>query len=102
MEAVKIIGYPNYKIYPDGKVWSKYTNKFLIPSLNKDGYLRYGLYNNGQQKKQKIHRLLMQHFKPDEWNENLCVDHENRIRTDNRLKNLRMVTSLQNSQNSIK
>ena len=102
MEPQQIIGFTNYKIYSDGRIISfkRYKEgRFIKPSLSSLGYYCVGLYKNGKTKTLKIHRLLMQHFKPDEWNQNLHVDHKNRIRTDNRLENLRMVTSLQNSQN---
>tara|TARA_R110002126_G_scaffold43613_3_gene125124 strand:+ start:66 stop:554 length:489 start_codon:yes stop_codon:yes gene_type:complete len=102
MEAVDIIGYPNYEIFSDGRILSfkRYKEgRFLKPWINKEGYYRVGLCKNGKPKKQTIHRLLMQNFKPDEWNENLCVDHKNRIRTDNSLENLKMVTHQQNLQN---
>ena len=102
MEAVDIIGYPMYEIFSDGRILSFQQcqeGRFLKPSINTNGYYCVELSKNGKSKKQSIHRLLMQNFKPDEWNENLCVDHENRIRTDNRLKNLKMVTNLQNTQN---
>ena len=93
MNGVEIIGYANYKIYPDGRVWSKIgKGKFLKPWINFWGYYCVGLSKNGNQKFLRIHRLLMQNFKPDEYEENLQVDHKNRIRADNRLENLRMVT----------
>ena len=102
MEALDIIGYPMYEIFSDGRILSFQHYKegrFLKPWIDNKGYYRVDLSKNGKPKSLKIHRLLMQNFKPDEWKENLQVDHINRIRTDNRLENLRMVTSLQNSQN---
>ena len=100
MDAVDIIGWERYKIYPDGRIWSKLgKGRFLKPNINRCGYYRIRLSNNKKIKIFSIHRLLMQHFKPDEWNENLCVDHINRIRADNRLENLRMVTNQENGQN---
>ena len=100
MEAVDIIDHPNYKIFKSGIVFSKIGNgRFLKNMTNKRGYHFVGLYINKKQKVFLIHRLLMQHFKPDEYDENLLVVHINRIRTDNRLKNLKMITQKQNIQN---
>tara|TARA_R110000787_G_scaffold237923_1_gene344240 strand:+ start:320 stop:808 length:489 start_codon:yes stop_codon:yes gene_type:complete len=102
MEALDIIGYPNYEIFSDGRILSfkRYKEgKFIKHRLGTNGYYYVGLRKNGNQKFLNIHRLLMQHFKPDEYDENLQVDHKNRIRTDNSLENLKMVTHQQNGQN---
>ena len=102
MDALQIIGYPMYEIFLDGRILSfKYCQqgRFLKPWIDKTGYYRVDLYKNGKPKSLKIHRLLMQNFKPDEYDENLDVDHKNRIRTDNSLENLKMVTHQQNMQN---
>ena len=83
MEPLQIIGYANYKIYSDGRVWSKIgKGRFLKPWIDNKGYYRVDLSKNGKPKSLKIHRLLMQNFKPDEYDENLDVDHINRIKTD--------------------
>tara|TARA_R110000787_G_scaffold251238_1_gene356739 strand:+ start:276 stop:764 length:489 start_codon:yes stop_codon:yes gene_type:complete len=102
MEAYDIIGYPMYEIFSDGRILSFkrcQEGRFLKPRISKTGYYVVDLCKNGKRKSLRIHRLLMQNFKPDEYDENLCVDHKNRIRTDNRMENLRMVTQEQNNQN---
>ena len=102
MEAYDIIGYPMYEIFSDGRILSFQQcqeGRFLKPSIDTRGYYHVGLYKNGKKKYLRIHRLLMQNFKPDEYDENLHVDHKNRIRTDNSLKNLKMVTNQENLQN---
>ena len=103
MDAVDIIGYEGlYKIYPDGKIWGcthKKFKKIREPCKNNDWYCSIALCKKQITKNFLIHRLLMQHFKPDEWNPDLQVDHINRIRHDNRLDNLRMVTRIKNLQN---
>ena len=103
---MEIIDYPNYLIYPDGRVYNKKYDRFLKPHLRlnpkkpDDKYYIITLSNNGKIKKFKLHRVLVQHFKPDEWNADLQVDHINRNSLDNRLENLRCVSHSVNQQNT--
>ena len=97
---VDIIGYPNYTISEKGEIYSKKRKIIMKQQINEDGYFQIGLRNNGNKKNFKVHRLLYQAFKleigeemPNE------VDHENGIKTDNSLKNLRGATSSQNKMN---
>jgi len=102
---MEVIGYPNYIIYPDGRVMNKNTKRFIKPYLwinckrPNNKYYTIALYNNGIQKKIKLHRLLFQHFKSDEWKPELVIDHINRNPLDNRLENLRCVSQSVNIQN---
>ena len=96
---MEINGYPNYLIYEDGRVWSKKTNSYLIPSINR-GYLRLALYNNKKAKFFFIHRLIALHYIPNP-NNYLEIDHINRKRDDNRIENLRWVNRSEQSQNRI-
>ena len=102
--CIQIKDFEEYDLYPDGSVYSNISNRFLKPHIitRKDGYKRITveLYKNSVKKMRIIARLLMQHFKPDEWNEKLQVDHIDTDSTNNKLENLRMVTPSQNSQNT--
>ena len=40
-------GYDKYQISNMGRVYSSYTGKYLHPTIDSDGYLVVGLYNNG-------------------------------------------------------
>lgn len=97
---VTIEGFPNYKINPDGEVYSIKRDKLLKPALNREGYYYVVLYNNGERKNKKIHQLIAKTFLPKP-NENVVVDHINNIRSDNKLENLRYVTSSDNSRNRL-
>ena len=99
-----IIDYEDYQIYEDGRVFSKKSNKFLKLSIvtKKCGYksITVGLYKNSKGKTTYIARLLIQHYKPDEWDETKQADHIDTDSTNNKLENLRMVTRSQNNQNT--
>tara|TARA_R110000824_G_scaffold360843_1_gene548602 strand:- start:32 stop:472 length:441 start_codon:yes stop_codon:yes gene_type:complete len=95
---MEVKGFPNYLIYPQGKLFNKKTNNFLKGSINSDGYVLVDLFNNGKRSNKKIHRLLAEHFIENPYNLKE-VDHMNRIRNDNKLTNLRWVTHSQNNQN---
>ncbi len=72
--------------------------KILNGTLGVRGYYVVGLFFNNTQKKKYIHQLVAQSFlnhKPCGYK--LVVNHKNFIRTDNRVENLEIVTSRENS-----
>ena len=97
---MEINGFENYLIYQDGKVYSKTSKRYLKPSDNSYGYLKVNLCKDGKRKIHKIHRLVAIYYIPNPDNK-ICVDHINRITTDNRLENLRWATHSENGQNKI-
>ena len=96
-----IIGFENYLIYNDGRVFGKKRNRFLKPEIKRTGYKQVVLSKQGKVKSHNIHRLIALHYIPNPQNKP-CVDHINRIKTDNRLENLRWVTVSENGQNRTK
>ena len=96
---MEIEDYPNYLIYPEGLIWSKPgKGRFLKQTVDKDGYHRVGLWQDGKGKFFSVHRLVAQAFIPNPDNKP-DVDHWNQNTHDNRLENLRWVTALENGQN---
>ena len=95
---MEIIGFPNYLIYEDGRVYSKYKRGFLIPILHNIGYHRVCVCVNGKKTFLYIHRLVAEHYIPNPENRPQ-VDHINRIKDDNRIENLRWATAKENSDN---
>lgn len=97
-----IEGYPSYKISNYGRVLSTKNNKerFLKPQKDRDGYLTCCLWENGNGKTHKIHRLVAEAFIPNPDNKPE-IDHINADKTDNRCENLRFVTPKENRNNPI-
>ena len=97
---MEVNGFPNYLIYLNGKVWSKYK-KIYLSHCDCNGYRQVNLYKDGISKHHYIHRLLAEHFieNPDNLKE---IDHIDRNKANNKLNNLKWVTRGDNNQNKDK
>jgi hypothetical protein len=60
-----IIGFPNYKITKDGKVYSKRARKFLVPKVLQSGYECVKLCNKGVCKDAYIKKLVREYYPSD-------------------------------------
>ena len=92
---MEINNYTDYLIYDDGRVFGKKRNRFLKPRLHRDGYQQVSLCKDGKSKNHYIHRLVGVHYIENP-NNKPQIDHINRIKTDNRLCNLRWTTRSEN------
>ena len=72
------------------------VNKKDIGNLEKSGYLRIAVYDNGTKKHYLKHRFIYECFHGLITNTKLVIDHMNNIKTDNQLKNLQLITQSQN------
>ena len=87
----------NYIVYSDNRVWSKVSNKFMKPRLNKKGYQQYHLALDGKNTYVFAHRLMAETFIPNP--DNLPeLDHISGVKTQNNISNLRWCTGKDNIQ----
>lgn len=91
----EIKDFPNYSVSDSGEVKNNKTGRILKKALNQDGYEIVQLWNNGKGTTKRVHRLVLEAFKPIE-NTNYEVNHLDRDRTNNNLNNLEWVSSKQN------
>ena len=93
-----VVGYEGlYQVSNQGRVKSFKWNKerFLKPSMDKDGYLLVTLCAGGKRKTLKVHRLVCEAFHENPDNKPQ-VNHINEDKTDNRACNLEWCTCKQN------
>lgn len=104
MINLQFLGFPNYDITEDGKVWSHYSNRYLTISISMQHHDKYGKYMLSQDGKQRFitaHRLVaFAHLEKP-----YGKDYVNHIDGDihnNHVSNLEWVTALENNMHSIK
>lgn len=85
----QIKDYPDYAISNLGNVYSYKNGKVvkLSPKITKWGYLRIGIYKNGEYKDYYIHRLVAEAFIPNPLGLPQ-VNHIDEDKTNNRAENL--------------
>ena len=93
-----IPGYEDYLISDQGNVYNIKSNRFCKTTLNKYGYYTVSLLKEGVLHNKLLHQLIGIVFIPNPDNKP-TIDHINRIRTDNRIANLRWATMLEQGQN---
>jgi hypothetical protein len=96
-----IEGFKNYEVSSFGRVRNVKFNRVIHPHL-RNGYERIGISDgNGNQKKFAVNRLVAKAFLQS-FNEDLEVDHIDRVRTNNYVTNLRCVNRKENLNNLTK
>lgn len=91
----EIPNYNNYLIDENGNIYSKYSNKLLKPFTHRDGYMRIGLYKDGQRKEFQIHRLVAITYLPNPHNLPQ-INHKDENKLNNSVENLEWCTGQYN------
>lgn len=94
-EWVTVKGFENYKISNYGRVYSEYTKKILIPTLDKNGYRIQTLFRNNKEHKLRSNRLVAIHF-VDGYKDGLVVNHIDEDKTNDYFENLEWCTVKEN------
>lgn len=89
-----------YEVSDDGQVKSFKQGKEIIlkQQTDKDGYKRVWLSYGSRKNKGYcfVHQLVWDAFSDQERTDDLVIDHINRIRDDNRIENLRLLSTRDN------
>jgi len=95
MRKIKIS--KKYYLTDSGQLFNIKTGIEFIPCISRDGYRKIKIAG----KTRLIHQLVMQYFGPQKPDEKYQIDHINRNKLDNRIENLRWVTSRENCNNRV-
>lgn len=85
----------NYLVYDDGRIYSKYTNKFLATQLDKDGYYLTTIKLDGVSRRRRVHRLVAETFIPNP-NNLETVNHKDENKQNNNASNLEWLSKIDN------
>jgi len=95
---VSIPVFDNYLISNMGRCYNTKTKRF-VGSPDDRGYVRVTLNQDGFQQSSDMHQLVMQYHGPPQPKGKTEIDHINKDKTDNRIKNLRWVSRSENNKN---
>lgn len=97
---INLVGFINYSIDKQGRVWSHTSSQYMKSQKDKDGYRVVSLVGRGGKRKSlKVHRLLAQTFIPNPENKP-CVNHIDGDKANNTLSNLEWCTVQENVQHA--
>lgn len=93
----KFRDYSKYEIYEDGRIWSYWTNKWLKPITEKNGYQRVALSDNeGKPKSYLLHRVVYEAVTGEPIPEGYEINHISEVKTENMITNLELVSHKEN------
>ena len=93
---MQIKGFENYLITEDGKVINSKTGRILKPDVIWDGYERVTLSKEGVTTRFRVHRLVAEHFIPNDDPARNQVNHKDGDRRNNTVENLEWMTCKEN------
>lgn len=85
-----------YYVSDDGKIFSVFSKKILKASVNSYGYPSVHLAKNGRATPRAVHLIMCEAFHGAKPGPRHQAAHNNGVRTDNRIENLRWATPKEN------
>lgn len=100
-KCLDVLGFPDYWVTKDGRIWSYQSVRYLSPTRDNKGYLSIGLNDiTGKICTKKVHRLVALSFIPNPEGKEQ-VNHINGLKDDNRVENLEWVTNQENKDHAV-
>lgn len=96
----RCLDFPAYEVSTTGAVRQRHTKRQLSTWPNDEGYLYVNLQAAGKWSKRRVHKLVWESHRR-RVPAGLEVEHRNRVRSDPRLRNLRLARHGQNNANSL-
>jgi len=90
-----VAGFDKYEVSNYGEVRNVETGRILAPSTHNCGYLKYGLWKNGELSSRYAHRLVAEAFLPNPDNHR-TVNHIDGCKKNNHLFNLQWASDSEN------
>ncbi len=100
MVKKQIPNWPDYYATSDGRIWSEKSNRFLKYTMIGRGYKSIMLCQNGKVKRFLVHRLVLFAFKGN-CPKGMEGCHNDDIKTNNNIKNLRWDTPKNNRKDAL-
>ena len=102
MIRMSSIGFSQYSITEDGRVYSHKINKWVKQQISNNGYYVVSIgSDSGVRYRKKVHRLLLQIYKPIEDSDSYVVNHIDGDKKNNDLSNLEWCTVKENSYHAL-
>lgn len=96
-----IVGFEEkYQISSKGRIYNKHTGKMSRVKANKDGYVRWGSYVNGEMHTFSVHRLVAEAFIPNP-NKRPQVHHKDGNKSNNAVDNLEWVSAKEHGEKKL-
>ena len=83
----------NYECSSEGEVRNVKTKRILKLKTRSDGYQQVNLYKDGIATSKRVHRMILETFKPIADADSFDVNHINGIKTDNSVENLEWLSA---------